>query len=349
MPFFPPLKPKFSAALRDVASKDARARAAAAEALGAPPEGSEDDALAALVPLIEDPVAAVRAAAVSSLGLLRDSAALEAILACFEDGDPTVRQIAVMAAAELGDADAVPALRRALRSDHAEVRFQALASLATLAPDEAATALPRLVDDRDPEVRAHLAEAMGALEDPRTADALARLLEDREGAVRRAAAIGLGRIGDERAIPQLVAALSDDDRCFEAAWALGEMRARAATEPLAKIAEAFLRPLAVKAAAAAALVRLGDPRGAPALRKVLRALRSDARSYAVQLVGELELAELAPDVVELATRPRGADPVVVAEALARLAAKSEAASRALRSMSQRTDEAGARARELMKP
>jgi HEAT repeat protein len=348
VPFFPPLAPKFGAALRDVDSGDPRARSAAAESLGRPPEGREREAAEALRPLVDDPNAAVRAAAMASLGQLKDREALDAIVGRFEDGDPTVRQVALIAAADLGDPGAVPALRRMLESPHPEVRFQAVASLATLAPEEAARELPRLAEDPDPEVRAHLADALGSLEDPRTAAALAALLEDPAVTVRRAAAIALGRIGDARAVPALVEALDDPERCFEAAWALGELGASEAREPLARLANAFLKPLAVKAAAAAALVRLDDPRGVPVLRGVLTALRSDARSYAVQLVGELGLAELAPEVAKLAARPRGADRVVVAEALASLASESEVARRALRALAAREDEAGETARAALR-
>ncbi|HJL19761.1 MAG TPA: HEAT repeat domain-containing protein [Sandaracinaceae bacterium LLY-WYZ-13_1] len=343
-PLFPPLRPKHGAALRDVDSRDARARAAAAEALGQPPAGHEDEAKEALRPLADDPVAGVRAAAIASLGHLADADALDLVLARFEDGDPTVRQVALIAAAEIGDARAGPALRRALSSPHPEVRFQAVASVALLAPDGAVEDLAALADDPDPLVRAHLADALGALEDPRAADALAPMLEDEATEVRRAAGIALGRIGDRRAVAALVETLDDKERCFEAAWALGELGAREAVEPLARVAAAFLKPLAVKAAAGAALVRLGDPRGVPALRGVLTALRSDARSYAVQLVGELELEALASEVAKLAARPRGADPVVVARALRRLAPTSAAAAEALARMEAREDEAGEVAR-----
>ena len=58
MRLFPPLRPKLSAALRDVSSKDPRARAAAAEALGDAPKDRSEEAKAALRPLIDDTIAA---------------------------------------------------------------------------------------------------------------------------------------------------------------------------------------------------------------------------------------------------------------------------------------------------
>jgi HEAT repeat protein len=336
----PPLRPHFDAALRDASSRNARARALAAEALGDAPDERADEAKIALRTLADDTSRDVRAAALSSLGRLRDRGALELVLARFDDGDATVRQVAVMAAGEIGDPRAMHALRAALRDPRPELRFQAVASLATLAPDDAVSALAERVDDEDPEVRAHLADALGALERPEAAAPLARLLKDTVPAVRQGAAIGLARLGDARGVPELVQTLEDKDRCFEAAWALGELRAEAAREPLARIAQSFLRPLATKAAAAAALVRLDDPRGTEVLRAVLRAFRSDARSYAVQLVGELRLTALVDDVAALVDRPRGADPVVVAEALGKLAEQDGTARSALERLARQGSDAG---------
>lgn len=344
---FPQQRPRFSAALRDVGAKGARARALAAATLSDPPEGREEEAKEALRTLADDASAEVRGAALAGLGRLRDEGALDLVLARFDDGDPMVRQIAIIAAAEIGDRRAVDALEEALSDARPDVRFQAVASLATLAPEEAAGPLAALAEDPDPEVRAHLADALGSLERPEAREPLARMLKDASREVRRAAAIGLARAGDARGASVLVDALDDRERCFEAAWALGELRVEEAREPLARVAGSLLKPLAAKAAAAAALVRLDDPRGVPALRAVLTALRSDARSYAVQLVGELRLAELAGEVAALVDRPRGADPVVVAEALGRMAAESPRARSALAVLARRDDEAGRAARACL--
>ncbi len=344
---FPPQRPHFAAALRDVTARAPRSRALAAASLGEPPEGSEEAAVEALLILADDADATVRGAAIASLGRLGDERALEVVLGRFDDGDPMVRQIALIAAADLGDDRAIPALTRALRHERPDMRFQALASLAVLAPDQAAAPLAKLAGDPDEEVRAHLADVLGSLERREAGPTLAQLLDDGSISVRRAAAIALARIGDDRGAAALIEALDDKERVFEAAWALGELRVEGAREPLFKVAQSVLKPLATKAAAAAALVRLGDRRGVPLLRAVLRAFRSDARSYAVELVGELGLAVLADDVAALAKRPRGADPVVVAKTLGKLAAESPRAREALVAMAIRDDEAGQAAREAL--
>jgi hypothetical protein len=54
------------------------------------------------------------------------------------------------------------------------------------------------------------------------------------------------------------------------------------------------------------------------LREVLRAWRDDGRSFAVEVVGELRVHELRPELDRLLLRPRGVDPEQVHAALARL-------------------------------
>ncbi len=345
--FFPPLRPTISAALRDVTSENRRARAAAAESLGGAGEDRADEAKAALRPLIDDVAAAVRCSAIASLGHLADREALDDIVSRFDDLDPTVRQVALISAAEIGDSSIAPALKRALKRDDPGVRFQAIASLATLIGEAAIEPLSAMLEDSDAEVRAHLADVLGSLESKRGIKSLSRLLADPERRVRESASVALARCGDDSGAEELILLLTDRDRCFEAAWALGELRIVNAADPLARLATALLKPLAVKAAAAAALIRIGDPRGEPALRSVLRAVRSDARGYAAELVGELGLVSLAPELAKLARRPRGADRVVIAEALAKLQGESPEARTALEHLSARSDEAGARARELL--
>ena len=348
MGLFPPARPHFDAALRDVQARSPGARTLAAHSLGAPPPGRETEAKEGLRRLADDMHAEVRVAALSALGALRDAGAIELVLARVEDGDPTVRQVALLAAGDIGGDRASQYMLEAVADPRPDVRFQAAGALAQLAPEGAAVALRRRARlEEDPEVRARLADALGALEDAGSADALAALLEDATAGVRQAAAIALARVGDARGARELVPALSDRERGFEAAWALGEIGAREAIEPIASLAARLTQPLPFRAALGAALVRLGDPRGALVLRKVLRAWRADGRSYAAELVGELGALELAGDLCELADRPRGADPIVVAAALGKLAARSPEARAALERMAARGGDAALAAKEAL--
>ena len=76
----------------------------------------------------------------------------------------------------------------------------------------------------------------------------------------------------------------------EALDAIGALQLTRLREPVAAIAQSVLKPLALKVAAARALCCACRTRVASAaLREVLRAFRSDGRSYAVQVTGELRV------------------------------------------------------------
>jgi hypothetical protein len=102
-----------------------------------------------------------------------------------------------------------------------------------------------------------------------------------------------------------------------------------------------------KACAARALVRIGDELGVTALREVLTELRGDGRSLAAQAAGEPGLVELVPELVRLCRRPRGADPLVLAEALAELLPRAPSAREGLALLAERPDRAGELARHAL--
>jgi HEAT repeat protein len=345
--FLPPLRPKLEAAIRDVASKDPRSRGAAAEALGDAKDDDRSRARDALMTLASDTEADVRFAALAGLGRIGDGAALEAVLSRFDDEHPMVREVAVIAAAQLRDARALPRIRRALHDAHAQVRFQAVISLVELEGEDARVALfPALADD-DAHVRANAAAALATLDaDGPTADRLAKLLRDPEANVRLEAALALAKYRDARAAKELARHL-DHDRAFEAIEAIAALGARDRADDLAKVARAFLKPLELKAAAAAALARLGDPRGAAVLRDIVRAFRSDGRTYVAEAIGMLGLVELSDELVLLAERPRGADLGVVLDSLAKLLPRDPGLRDAIARLGQRQDAIGERARAIL--
>jgi hypothetical protein len=79
----------------------------------------------------------------------------------------------------------------------------------------------------------------------------------------------------------------------------------------------------------------------------MRAFRSDGRSYAVQIAGELEVVALVPELVRLARRPRGTDPEALVAALARLLPRAESARAGLQLLARRSDAAGVEARAAL--
>lgn len=346
---FPPQVPRFEAALADARSPRAQSRLLAVHALSTPPDGQRDAACAALRPLAGDTESAVRCIALAALGELRDADALDTVLAHFDDPVAEARELAVIAAGRIGGDRAVRALRRALRDERPEVRFQAVESYAEASPDDASGVLVAMLGDADPKVREHVLDALGALEDAAVAHAIAAALEDASGSVRYSAALALSRLGDARGVKVLVTALEDRDRVLSACEALAPLVADAAAasiarEPLAAVAKKLLAPLVVKAGAAGALAAMGDPRGETTLREVLRAWRADGRSYAAELAGRHGVVGLAEELAALSEKPRGADPVVVARALTRLAGESDVAKRAVAELAKRDDEVGRVAR-----
>lgn len=349
--FFTPLRPRYEAALRDVEAGDARMRAAAAERLGDPrgSEGIEDArtrAVAGLVKLGDDTDATVRTMAIASLGKLGDARGLELVLARFADAEGSVREAAVMAAGEIGGLAAREALARAVRHERADVRFQAVAAYAAVAGQDARAAVSVALGDEDPLVRQSAIESLttlGPSEDACTR--IARLLSDTEDAVADEAAIALGQLGDRRGVRRLVKIIAGP-RGFEAMSALGDLRATEAADALEVLASALLKPVLVKAAAATALLRIGDPRGDALFRAAFDAFRSDARTFCVDVVGELRLDAYAETVAHLIERPRGAEPRSVVRTLARLSPTSDVARAAFDALLTRTDVLGALAREV---
>lgn len=341
----PPLPPTFEAALRDVRARGPEARAAAAERLARPDPSREEEAMNGLLALCQDASVGVRAAAVRSLKELGNARGMDCLLDRLDDADPLVRELAVVAIAGLGGRRAQAALCRALRSPHPEVRFQAVASYAEICELDDAAPLA-LFHDPDAKVRANTARSVSRLGQP--AQALLReALNDEDALVRSEAALSLARMGDASGVSALRSALANAELAVEALDAIGGLGLRELSDDVATIAQAVLKPLDLKVAAARALLRVGDARGATALRELLRAFRSHARSHAVEVVGELRVKELAGELERLARRPRGADLFTLAEALAALLPESQEARAGLTWLARRTDPVGDRARSAL--
>lgn len=324
------LAPNFEAAIRDAGSKRAEFRLAAARSLGWASEEERDRAADALAPLFDDELAPVREAALEAAAELSLPRFLTpASRLVVDDPHSGVRHAAACLLGSVGGGEAHDRLVEASEDARPDVRFSAIVGLGLLAdPVDAGVFVARLADE-DAEVRAISADALGELGARDASDAIALLLEDSSPEPSRSAALALARLGDARAIPRLRQLVGERDWALDALVALGDLRADEAREDLAYLAGRFFGSLILKAAASASLHQLGDPRGAEGLRSVLRALRPDGRSYAVERVGQLGIASLVGELASLARRSRGVDPVVLARALSRLAEQSEAAREAL--------------------
>lgn len=311
--FFPDTPPRFDIALRDAKSKTARTRALAAQSLANPPDGMRGAAVEALRPLLSDEDVTVRYTALASLGEFDDVESLPQILAFMNDKAQPLRELAVVVASHFDDDRAHEAILNALDSEHPEMRFQAIVTLAET-------------------------------KNPAAIERIAPKLKDEDAHVRAQAALALAKFGDASSAGALMTLLESREHAADAACALGELHVQEAKPRLVELAERTFAPLEVRAAAAAALIQLGDARGNEVLRSILIGWRASARSYAAQLTGKVGATALVPDLATLIDKPRGADPLVVVQALVRLARKDESAQTLVIKLGRRTDEIGRVAR-----
>jgi HEAT repeat protein len=329
----PPLAPTFEAALRDVRAQQPRFRSAAAARLGDPPPERSDDAVQGLLVLAKDGIGMVREAAYESLGMLGAVEGLSTVLTGFEDEHPGARQAAVLAAGRIAPEEGADAIAALLDDPRPEMRFSAIWTLSYLGAGHSNRIADGLHDDDD-EVRLLAVQCLGELGSTDNADAFSDLLQDPSDAVRFTAATALAALGDARGAPALRAALTRPDRAFAAANGLGDLADRDSLEALKGLARHRWRSPILRAAAAQALVRLGDAEGTEVIRKILRSWRIEARQYAVQLVGELELTSLLPDLARALRRSRNTERPVYETTLEQLAPKSAEAKALLASLRQ---------------
>ncbi len=284
------------AALRDLEHADPRVRAQAADALGRVDDPDRTAAIRALVRACDDAHAAVRYAALLSLGELAADSTVEAVAARLSDGEPLVREAATIALGQVGSAPgaaievAWSALAEALRVGAPEVRFQAVASLVEISPARAVPLVLAALDDQDHKVRAQAAAALGDAGDPSVAEALTALLDDADD-VRYEAALALVRLGDRRGVPFLIRALGSSERALDAATALAALGLDgdpAMTAALAREVGRFFGDPLVKVRAAEALARAGDPSGRAHLDKAARSRRDDVRGLAQSVLETLK-------------------------------------------------------------
>ena len=327
----PPLAPTFEAALRDVQAQQPRFRGAAAMRLGEPPPERRDEAVRGLLVLARDAVGAVREAAYESLGLLSAREGLSIVLDAFHDEHMGARQAAVLAIARIAPEEGADAIAQLLDDPRPEMRFSAIWTLSHLGSGHSDRIAAGL-DDEDDEVRLLAVQCLGELGATERADAIAALLQDGSGDLRFGAAAALAALGDARGAPTLREALTKPDRAFSAAIGLGDLRDRASLGALTRLANHRWRSPILRAAAARALVRLGDPAGIAVIRKIVRSWRIEARQYAVQLVGELGLTSLVPDLARALRKSRNRERPVYEATLEQLASRSSDAKALLASL-----------------
>ncbi len=235
---FPSPEITFEAALRDLGSRNSRARAAAAHALGDVTDPVEKRRAAdALVRALDDDNPEVRMEACASLGDLGEPGTLPSLIKRLADGAPAVRQNAAIALGTMRHADGFAPLVEALREGPADLRYQAATSLAEIDASRAFEPVLAALDDRDPQVVCAAALSLGAIakDDADRKEiargAIAKRLDDADAAARFDLAYALAELGDDRGRETLAGAVTHEDCAWDAVTALAELRA---TEELAR-------------------------------------------------------------------------------------------------------------------
>lgn len=250
----------FEAAVRDLQSDTPRVRARAAAALGDADPDHRDDAVEALIPILDDLRAEIRAAAASSLGELGGDAAVRALILVLDDGAPHVRQTAAIALGRIGNDVAFERLIEALADGPPDLRFQAATSLVEIDAERARAALLEALDDDDDEVLGAVALGLGAIDDPSVCDRLAPLLENQRRDTRFDAAYALARLGDGRGIPVLVQYLIEPKGAWDAVEALEVLASEDAATGLLEVWNDRKSSRQLRIRAAGALLAI-DPEG----------------------------------------------------------------------------------------
>lgn len=228
----------------------------------------------------------------------RDTA-VPALLSAMSDENAAVRLAAIQSLGEQGDPRAIDALVQTLRNDtDARVREAAAEALGQI---DSPRAVPGLIaafaSEKVGEVRAKIAAALGEIEDPRAVEALAGGVRDPEVDVRREVVQALGQLESRSAVPALIPALRDSDveTRKRAAEALGNLESPDAIEALSaatKDADKEVRQHAV-----AALGEIGDKKALSVLTAASKDAEVEVRREAIQAISQLEDLDTAPPVL----------------------------------------------------
>ncbi len=335
-----PLPRTLPAALRDAGSKKVDVRISAVRDLGrlaqAPPR---EPALTELErALLDDPSAAVRAAAAEALADARAEASAPALLRALGDQHPRVQELVLLALGEVCDRQDVRALgavEQALGSPTPELRFQALVALGRLRGRLATESLLRGTRDPDAHVRYI---AWRVLEEqwlekpppeapPESVLVRARAaLRDAAGSVRLVAAILLGRSGERAGDAILVEAVSsarateepEDD--LAAVELVGDLGLAEGKPGLRRRAFGLFGWSRHRTAfqARVALAKLGDEQAIRGILDDLGSRSRDRRSLGVAAAGQARLAQARSLVAAMQGNETRADQVAVTEALERI-------------------------------
>ena len=167
----------------------------------------------AMLEELKHPSYVVRKRAANSLGGFKERRLVEPLIAVLENTDEmkSIRAAAIVSLGALKDERAAVPLLTALSDENAEIRLQAAAALGTLKDAKAVAKLSEIVENplEPDDVRAAAVAALGNIGDKTAEDVLIRALDIRVGNIPNNAMIALGKLESETALPRLIAILED--------------------------------------------------------------------------------------------------------------------------------------------
>ncbi|MBV8757538.1 MAG: HEAT repeat domain-containing protein [Deltaproteobacteria bacterium] len=286
---FPSSTITFDAAMRDLGSGSAKARAMAAHALGGVTDIVEKRrAVDALVRALDDDRPEVRGEACASLGELREPGALPHLIKRLADGAAMVRQSAAIALGTIAHADGFAPLVESLQTGPADLRYQAATSLAEIDPARALEPVLAALGDADPQVVGAAALSVGAIGErdrERCIAALMTKLDHTDPGARFEVAYALAELNDPAGKASLAAMVTDPGRAWDAVTALGWIAAEA--ELRAAVTNRKVPPEAQLLAAGCLLgVAPDDAAAQKLLIDALTSRKPHLRGLAIEQLGE---------------------------------------------------------------
>jgi len=292
--------------IRDLLSSDESTRRFAVEDLG---DLGDVRAVEPLIPVLFDPVPAIREAAVDALKAIGGEETVSAVVPALRTDNAAVRNAASEILQTIGE-PAIPQLEKLLEDDDVDVRKFAVDIMAVIGSPLAEKAFVRALEDRDVNVSAAAAEALGEIGSHASVEPLVQSLKASSW-TRCSVAKSLGQIGGAEAARALQQLTRDDDPMvvFTAVEALGSVRDAAAIESLLPLLKHENQLIVNKAIASIEQIEDEMPaemwnqlRGQISVDTILALLRDSAatlRRHAIALLGRIGVEEAVSPLIDV--------------------------------------------------
>ena len=250
-------------------------------------QAADPTGIGLLLVALRDQDAGVRAKAAEALGQLATLVVMRPLIQASADTAPPVRHSATQALRAFSGPNASLLLLPSVQHADPDTCMLIIDSLAEIGDERDVEALLDLLHNQNEKIREAAVRALGKIGGARAIDPLLALLRsDPDNEVRASAAEALGKIGDAHALNGLLASLADNEEWvqYRAVAALIGFGA-SALDPLLFLLTRGLP--SVRARAAWALGRVGDPRAYEPLAHALHEKNPDLRKSAAEALGHL--------------------------------------------------------------